>query len=92
MYINNRRKKFESLVGVTAHELAHSWFHFVLASNESKHEWMDEGFTEYYGTHAEKEIMGLNEDLYYEGTYERYQKQVVEKKSSRKQHMLIATC
>ena len=73
-------RKFKSLVGVTAHELAHSWFHFVLASNESKHEWMDEGFTEYYGTHAEKEIMGLNEDLYYEDTYKRYRKQVVEKK------------
>lgn len=72
-------RKFESLVGVTAHELAHSWFHFVLASNESKHEWMDEGFTEYYGTHAEEEIMGLNEELYYEGTYKRYRKQAVEK-------------
>lgn len=34
-----------SLVGVTAHEVAHSWFQHALATNESKHEWMDEGFT-----------------------------------------------
>jgi len=35
---------FDGLVGVTAHELAHSWFQHVLATNESKHYWMDEGF------------------------------------------------
>lgn len=34
-----------SLVGVMVHELAHSWFHGVLASNESLYPWMDEGFT-----------------------------------------------
>ena len=37
-------RSYESLVGVTAHELAHSWFQQVLATNEMKHEWMDEGF------------------------------------------------
>ena len=41
------KRKYESLIGVTAHELAHKWFQFLLASNESKHEWMDEGFTSY---------------------------------------------
>lgn len=39
--------KFEGLLGVTAHEMAHSWFQQVLASNESKHGWMDEGFTSF---------------------------------------------
>ncbi|HBY69480.1 MAG TPA: peptidase M1, partial [Flavobacteriaceae bacterium] len=38
-------RKFESLVGVTAHELAHTWFQFLMATNEARHEWMDEGFT-----------------------------------------------
>src|SRR5690606_41066796 len=33
-------REFDSLFGVTAHELAHSWFQFVLAFNESKHGWM----------------------------------------------------
>ncbi len=34
-----------SLVGVTIHELAHSWFQFVLATDETRHHWLDEGFT-----------------------------------------------
>lgn len=40
-------RTFGSLVGVVAHESAHSWFHGVLASNESLYAWMDEGFTEF---------------------------------------------
>lgn len=40
-------RSYGSLVGVTAHELAHSWFQHVLATNEAKHEWMDEGFTSF---------------------------------------------
>ncbi|MBG39135.1 MAG: peptidase M1 [Cryomorphaceae bacterium] len=66
------KRQFESLVGVTAHELAHSWFQFVLASNENKHEWMDEGFAEYYGTLAEATVMGLDVKSYYESAYNRY--------------------
>lgn len=41
------KRKYGSLLGVTAHEMAHTWFQFLLATNESKHEWMDEGFTSY---------------------------------------------
>ena len=65
-------RTFESLVGVTAHELAHSWFQFLLATNESKHEWMDEGFTEYYCTKAEALIMGVDEKGVFETAYGRY--------------------
>ena len=36
---------YEGLVAVIAHEMGHSWFQHILASNESKHPWMDEGFT-----------------------------------------------
>ena len=50
-------RKFGSLVGVTAHELAHSWFQFVLATNETKHEWMDEGFTTFISTLAENIVL-----------------------------------
>ena len=67
-------RSFESLVGVTAHELAHSWFQFVLATNESKHEWMDEGFTEYYCTQAEASIMGVDEEVVFKSAYNRYRK------------------
>ena len=37
----------ESLYSVTSHEIAHTWFQFLMATNESKHSWMDEGFTSY---------------------------------------------
>lgn len=51
-------RKFGSLFGVTAHEMAHTWFQFLLASNEAKHEWMDEGFTSYISSLAENELTG----------------------------------
>jgi hypothetical protein len=37
----------EGIYGTATHELGHSWFQHILASNESKHPWMDEGFTTY---------------------------------------------
>jgi hypothetical protein len=40
-------KSYAGLVSVTAHEFAHSWFQHLLGTNESKHPWMDEGFTSY---------------------------------------------
>ena len=36
-----------SLYSVTSHEIAHTWFQFLMATNESKHSWMDEGFKLY---------------------------------------------
>jgi hypothetical protein len=49
-------RKLGSLVGVMSHEMAHSWFQFLLATNEAKHEWMDEGFTSYISTLAMNKI------------------------------------
>ena len=51
------KRKFGSLFGVTAHEMAHTWFQFLLATNESLHPWMDEGFTTYISNKAENEIL-----------------------------------
>ena len=48
--------KLSSLVGTMRHEMAHSWFQFVLATNEIKYPWMDEGFTSYVGTLARQEF------------------------------------
>jgi hypothetical protein len=39
-----------------SHEMAHSWFQHILASNESKHPWMDEGFSSYIEYFAVNEI------------------------------------
>jgi len=50
-------RSYEGLVEVTAHEFGHSWFQHVLASNESKHGWMDEGFTTYIENLAMSELM-----------------------------------
>src|SRR5690606_29233290 len=65
-------RKFESLVGVTAHELAHSWFQFVLAFNESKHEWMDEGFTSYISDEAMNYVMKQEKPNPHSGSYRSY--------------------
>lgn len=51
------KRSLGSLVGVTAHEMAHSWFQHLLATNESKHEWMDEGFTSFISDLAMTEVM-----------------------------------
>ncbi|ALJ05631.1 peptidase M1 [Pseudalgibacter alginicilyticus] len=69
-------RKFGSLFGVTAHELAHSWFQFLLATNESKHEWMDEGFTSYISDLAEAELTGYQKDNPTVGAYNNYFKLV----------------
>lgn len=50
-------RSLPSLIGVTAHELAHMWFQHILATNESKHEWMDEGFTSFISDFAVNQIM-----------------------------------
>ncbi|MCK5401956.1 MAG: M1 family metallopeptidase [Flavobacteriaceae bacterium] len=65
-------RKINSLIGVTSHEMAHTWFHFLLATNEVKHYWMDEGFTSYIGTLAENEILGIKNQHPIEGSYKRY--------------------
>ncbi|HZY81050.1 MAG TPA: M1 family metallopeptidase [Cyclobacteriaceae bacterium] len=39
--------KLEGLVSTAVHEVAHSWYQAVLASNEALHAWMDEGFADF---------------------------------------------
>ena len=65
-------RKFGSLVGVTAHELAHSWFQHILATNETKHEWMDEGFTSFISTLALNEVLEENKEFPLAGSYRGY--------------------
>ena len=48
----------EGILGTATHELGHSWFQHILASNESKHPWMDEGFTTYIEDMALNELKG----------------------------------
>ncbi len=66
------KRPFNSLFGVTAHEMAHTWFQFLLATDESQHEWMDEGFTSYISDRAEAKITGLNTDHPSKNSYRGY--------------------
>lgn len=65
-------RSYGSLVGVTAHELAHTWFQFLLATNEAKHEWMDEGFTSYISDLAMNEIMNQGDESPVSNAYKGY--------------------
>ena len=68
-------RSLPSLVGVTAHELAHSWFQHVLATNESKHEWMDEGFTTFISDLAMETVMpnpNQKNSLPFQSSYNNY--------------------
>ncbi len=40
-------RSLRSIVGVSVHESAHSWYQGVIATNEGWYPWMDEGFTSY---------------------------------------------
>lgn len=65
-------REFGSLVGVTAHEMAHAWFQHVLATDEAQHEWMDEGFTSYISGLAMNEVMDRNRENPTAGSYRGY--------------------
>ena len=68
--------KFTSLLGTAAHELGHSWFQHILASNESKYPWMDEGFTSYIEDLAMNEIDEKKKENPFESAYKAYYKLV----------------
>ena len=65
-------RNYDALFGVTAHELAHSWFQHILATNETKHEWMDEGFTSFIDELASNEILNKKKEFPLESSYLRY--------------------
>jgi hypothetical protein len=65
-------RNYGSLAGVTAHEFAHSWFNHILATDETKHEWMDEGFTVYISNLAMNAINGKDAVNPHAGSYRGY--------------------
>ncbi|MBB6462459.1 M1 family metallopeptidase [Flammeovirga kamogawensis] len=64
------KRNLNSLVGVTVHEMLHSWFQFVLATNESLYAWMDEGFNSYIGNEIEENVNGKDDG--HGGSYKSY--------------------
>ena len=65
-------RSYPSLLGVTAHEMAHAWFQHLLATNEAKHAWMDEGFTEYITSLSENYVNNENPEFPHKSSYDRY--------------------
>lgn len=67
------QRNLRSLVGVTVHELIHSWFQMVLGTNESLYPWMDEGFTSFASARAMKHLYDPNSDRNpHQGSYSSY--------------------
>jgi hypothetical protein len=65
-------RQFPSLVGVMVHEMAHSWFQQALATDETQHEWMDEGFTTFISSLCMNTIMNQGSENPFEASYRSY--------------------
>ncbi|MFG6685293.1 M1 family metallopeptidase [Mariniflexile sp. HNIBRBA6329] len=64
---------YEGMIkGTISHEMAHTWFQFLLASNESKHPWMDEGFSTYIEYNAVNSLFNEGKENPLEEAYEAY--------------------
>ncbi len=65
-------RNLRSLVGVTVHELIHSWYFGVLGFNESSEPWLDEGFTT-WGTSVVMDAVYEKDDKFIQdGAYRSY--------------------
>lgn len=63
---------FKGLVSVTAHEAMHSWYQGMMASNEAKYPWLDEGFTSYAQAYILDKVWGYNQKNVLSRSYRRY--------------------
>ena len=66
------RRNLGSLVGVSVHELNHSWFQGVLAFDESRYYWMDEGFTQFSGDVVMAKLFPATAKRAFYGAYDSY--------------------
>ena len=48
-------KSYKGFIGLFVHEASHNWYYGMLATNEQRYPWMDEGFTSF----AEEEAMNF---------------------------------
>lgn len=51
-------RTYGGLLSVTVHEAFHNWYYGVLATNEAKYPWMDEGFTSFAQDHILNQLRG----------------------------------
>lgn len=64
--------KTRGLIGVMVHEVIHSWFQGVLANNEGKYPWMDEGFNTYYNHIVIDSLFQRNNESRHKDSYNAY--------------------
>lgn len=65
-------RKLRSLIGVTVHEVMHSWYQMILGSNEALYYWMDEGFTSYASNRVMANLFEANPEGIHAGSYSGY--------------------
>jgi len=65
-------RNLRSLVGVTVHELIHSWYYGVLGFNESSEPWLDEGFTTWGTSVVMDAVFEKDNNFIHDGSYKSY--------------------
>ncbi len=60
-------------IGTAIHEMMHSWYQGMLATNEAKYEWMDEGFTVWASEELESQFLKDEKKTPHGGSYRNYQ-------------------
>ncbi len=65
-------RNLRSLVGVTVHELIHSWYYGVLGFNESSEPWLDEGFTTWGTSVVMDAVFEKDPNFMHNGSYRSY--------------------
>ena len=65
-------RSYGSLLGVTVHEVMHSWYQMSLATNEALYPWMDEGFTSYTTSEIMAEFFPKKPSEIHAGGYRGY--------------------
>ena len=65
-------RSLNGLVGVTVHELIHSWFQHLLGTNELLYAWMDEGFTTFATNETVMHLSNSSGMNPHKGTYMGY--------------------
>ena len=67
-------ERYKSLFGTTSHEMAHTWFQHILANNEAKHPWMDEGFASYIDALAASVVLKKEVKNPFSQSYQSYRR------------------
>ncbi len=65
-------RSLQSLIGVTLHEMMHSWYQGMMATNESFYPWMDEGYTSFAESYTSNAILDENKENPIAGSYRSY--------------------